>query len=148
MKVIPPHKTVSKKVESYGQIKKDVEEMRLMVNGTFKLGLYPRAFALSHAQVSNEPFRFYVLNKEQMIEGHDVIINPFIYERYGSFQFKEACMSFPFRPSKKMNRYQAIVLEFYYKTLFGLKKKEIYLEGIDAIIAQHEVDHANGICIY
>lgn len=59
---------------------------------------------------------------------------------------EEACMSFPHRREKKMDRFYRIHVEYQYPILGGLmlRKKREWLEGIRAHVFQHELDHDQG----
>ncbi len=150
MKIITPHKKVAAKVSSYKEIALEADEMRELVNGSFQQGLWKSAFAISHAQVSEKPKRFFVVHQDlkKAFNGYDVIINPRIVDAAEKEVFKEACMSYPFRSEKKMHRYFKVFLAFKARSIFGLKSVNVMLEGIPAQVAQHEIDHANGRCIY
>jgi peptide deformylase len=149
MKIITPHKKHSKEVEVYKDIKKDAVEMREMINNGGFSGKWKEAFAIAHAQVSENPYRFFVVHKDiaKELEG-SIIINPVIEEKEGLVPFKEACMSYPYRDIIKTRRYNKIVVEYKTPKRFGLNTHRRELFGILAFIFQHEIDHFNGIDIY
>ena len=69
------------------------------------------------------------------------LINPIILsEEDPIISFGETCSSFP-HSFANCFRYNKIKLQN------GIKKKELILEGISAILVQHEVDHLNSISI-
>ena len=83
MQIIKIHYKVSKPVKSYKEIRPEAEEMkRFIVAGRFQ-GFYNKAFAISHCQVSEQPYAFFVVApeviKEKMFESQ-VIVNPEIVE--------------------------------------------------------------------
>jgi len=132
----------SQEVIDFPQIKPLIEEMtKLCVQpiGNYKAGGY----ALAHCQVDHDkPLRFFVTK-----EGA-TIINPKILLREQPFIHIEGCLSYPFRPTKKVKRYNKIEVEYYMFGFLGKKKKKETLEGLMACIFQHEIDHFNGIAIY
>jgi peptide deformylase len=83
MEIIKIHYKISKPVVSYKEIKAEAEAMRrFIVLGQFK-GYYNKAFAITHCQVSETPFAFFVVAPECLKEKmfvDDVVINPQIVE--------------------------------------------------------------------
>ncbi|MFH1601556.1 MAG: peptide deformylase [Candidatus Shapirobacteria bacterium] len=87
-----------------------------------------------------------------------IFINPIIEKTFGrkvyplmadekgnSEEFLEGCLSFPdlYGPIK---RYLKISVSFYQPTGKGnLEKQKAQLEGLGAIVFQHELDHLNGV---
>lgn len=155
MKIIPPHNKRAIEVDRIDQIEADQKGMIELVNRTDFKGRYKSAFALSHAQVSNTPYSFFVV-ATGIVEafGTDTIINADIIEADEPCTSYEACLSWPFRGERKIPRYNHIIIECLVpvegmKKLFKkLEKKTIELYGLAAWIAQHEIDHAKGITIY
>jgi peptide deformylase len=77
---------------------------------------------------------------------HDVIcpfFNPEIIESSGKYVSYEGCLSFR-QPiiTLKIKRKNKIKMKFLNEFF---KEKEIELEGIQAVCAQHEIDHLNGV---
>ena len=106
--------------------------------GNYKFGGY----ALAHCQVDHtDPLRFFVMKNGL------VIINPKIVHgsEESDFTHYEGCLSFPYRPEKKVKRYETLDIE--YTGLDGKQVKE-RLTGLVACIFQHEIDHFNGKAIY
>ncbi len=64
----------------------------------------------------------------------------------------EACMSYPNRTKKNMDRFYRIKVRYQYpKTVLGvtfLRTKTEWAEGLKAHILQHEIDHANAKNMY
>jgi len=152
MKIVNPHRVLSLPVESFGQIKNEVDEVLGIVNSKFD-GLHTNCFGLHAAQISNRPYNYFVLSDTgKKYFSARVIINPKIIERDKStkYQVKEGCMSYPFRPYTKLTRYGTIMAEYQTKSLIGnsLKTHKKELSGLAAEIFQHETDHAKGIYIY
>ena len=71
-----------------------------------------------------------------------VMFNPVIISKSGPYQTEEGCLSLT--GMRKTTRYQDIEVEYYD---FAWKKQRKKLSGWTAQIAQHEIDHCNGIVI-
>ena len=71
-----------------------------------------------------------------------VMFNPVITSKSGPYQTEEGCLSLT--GVRKATRYQDIEVEYYD---FAWKKQRQKLSGWTAQIAQHEIDHCNGIVI-
>lgn len=71
-----------------------------------------------------------------------VMFNPIIIFKKGPYQTEEGCLSLV--GVRKTTRYQDIEVEYYD---FAWKKQRQKLSGWTAQIAQHEIDHCNGIVI-
>jgi peptide deformylase len=168
MKIIKIHYKISKPVSKYKEIKKEALELKdFIVNGKFE-GLYNKAFAIAHAQVSENPMAFFVVSPEVVAEKmfeSQVIINPEVVEASNImetvnpsngntinvsniFEMKDACMSFAFRTPKLVKRFNKIKVKYQIKGFWGLKTIERELEGIASQIFQHETDHINGKNVY
>lgn len=62
---------------------------------------------------------------------------------------EEACMSFPLKNSRKMERYFRIKVRYWYFTPHGIPlRKTEWVEGLKAHIFQHECDHFDANPIY
>lgn len=83
-----------------------------------------------------------VLYSEAFIDRFLLLINPTII-RTGkdNIQFKEGCLSFP---GIQINKQRHKIVTVSYQDIDG-NSKEIVLKGVDAVCAQHEIDHLNGI---
>ncbi len=151
MKIIIPHKTPSRPVLSYSDIKRDAAEMiELITRGNFS-GIHKEAHALAHNQVSPTPYAFFVLHPSMVkyFEGQQIICNAHITAKNVPMVFKEGCMSYPHRQIKQVRRYANIIVSCDVIGLFGrLKNVTMELEGLEAFIMQHEIDHAKGVDIY
>ena len=71
-----------------------------------------------------------------------VMFNPAIISKSGPYQTEEGCLSLT--GVRKTTRYQDIEVEYYD---FAWKKQRQKFSGWTAQIAQHEIDHCNGIVI-
>jgi len=149
---------VSKPVESFTQIKKEVEDLEVFITaGDFGKSPFT-PYAIHHAQVTDDHFNFFVLNRDPVIIHPDlmeylqshVIINPRVkgYEEDSLREVKEGCMSFPYRQPKLVKRYLQILVEYEIPDGEGLKKVEKMLQGSFAQIFQHEIGHGEGKNIY
>jgi peptide deformylase len=67
-------------------------------------------------------------------------------QKRNGVKLEEACMSFPHRRPKNVERFYRIKVEYQYPILGGmmLRKKREWIEGLRAHIFQHETDHDNG----
>lgn len=71
------------------------------------------------------------------------MINPFVMDTKYPFSYKgEGCLSFPNKFYTTL-RYKAAKIGFV--DLFTLKPREFDLYGFEAVVAQHEIDHMDGI---
>lgn len=78
-----------------------------------------------------------------------VMVNPKIIplRTHGQRSYKEACLSFPEtikNPSARFNVRRYKKVKIFFQNVYGGKDQRI-LTGIDAVIAQHEIDHLNGV---
>ena len=73
------------------------------------------------------------------------MINPFVMKTKHPFSYKgEGCLSFPNKFYTTL-RFEALKIGFV--DLFTLKPREIDLFGFEAVVAQHEIDHMDGILL-
>ena len=153
----PAHHLKAEAVHDWKEIQDEALEMKELIKRNDFKGLYSQGYALSHAQVSNQPKDFFVLNtaveldkigKLEKVFGHWCIINPKLLAGDEEVDFMEACMSFPFRAAKKTKRFFNIKVEYFTPGLLGLKRHVKQLIDIPAYIIQHELDHAQGRNIY
>ncbi len=153
--ILPAHNKPSSPVKNWKEIKEDAIELRkLILKGNFP-GHYKDAFAISHAQVSNKPKTFFVINEEikkgsiKKAFSSWCIINLKIVKFSNLVSFEEACMSWPFRKPKKVNRMSIIKAKYQVPFWFGtLRKKTKTLTELSAFIAQHELEHSVGKNVY
>lgn len=64
------------------------------------------------------------------------------------FRPMDACMSYPYRKPKKVDRFLKITVKYQVAIDGNLVDREEQVEGLKAHIFQHEVDHHNGIDIH
>ena len=157
MEIIQPaHHIVAAPVKNWKEIEKDALELRDFIRYNKFKGLWEKAYAISHAQVSNSPKNFFVLNEGmengilKKMFGSWCIVNPEIIWKDDLYlvDFKDACMSFPFRQPKNIQRYYIIKVKYYVPFLGFLRKKVKRFENIPAFIVQHEGEHSQGKNIY
>ena len=125
----------------------DIGRMLIALKGEFK-GNYRKAYALAHHQVSREHARFFVVADEwaERMFGQQVIINPRIEAFHGEPTInREGCMSHPYRPERKVTRREGIRASW--DTPDG-KRVESELEGMAALVFQHEIDHCDGKTVW
>lgn len=155
--LIPPQfsSQPARPVSDYGQIRDIAKAMLELLNAdAFTVGLYKDGFALHHAQVSADPFDFFVVH-DRMREafGASVVCNPQIDSAALPVPFKEACLSYPFRAPVKTKRYNlvraTVDIPHPLLSMFGkLKEVVLELEDLPAIIMQHEVEHGDGKSLF
>ncbi len=110
-----------------------------------KLGKYPNAFAIAHCQIDHDdPLRFFV-----SIDGR-LIINPKIKPVGDETEVDlEGCYSYAFRDRVKVRRFKKIFVDYNEMENNGtIKRKTKELDGLQARVFQHEIDHFNGKAIY
>ena len=167
--IIKNHFEAGRQVKKYAEIEPIVEEMQALIDNGIKKGNYDKGFALSHCQVSRNPYAFFVVGSawvgKEKKDGWPAaaIINPQILEvtdkidvgtkenpdmRQNVFTYDEACFSFPFRQPKKVKRYYRITVQYQIKGLFGLKTVVEEIEELRAHIFQHEFSDCLGENIY
>lgn len=155
--MIKTPKKSSRKVLEFETIARDARLMsKLIQNYVDPKGKGPaQHFALHHSQFSSDPFNFFVVNPTLVGAGPAdivVVVNPKILSKDPATKktVQEACMSFPFRPSKKVTRYNTIRVVYQVPTPDGkgMKTKEEDVSGLMAQIFQHELEHARGSHIY
>jgi peptide deformylase len=110
------------------------------------------AYSMAHPQIeSDDPMRFYVTNDRK------IIINPVITKHSNYLvDSKEACMTFPKKDRIIVSRWQKLELSFQTimvdsKDSTKFKLSSVIMEslsGQDSFVAQHEIDHLDGIYIY
>lgn len=146
--------TPAKKVESFDQIADDAFAMIDLIDKGIEDGeRTASAAALHHAQVSQNPFNFFVVAdqyKNSFGGGRlrRIVINPRITDQQDYVPFEEGCLSFLHRDSLKTKRFARIRLECQYANSDGElryhNQKSIYLTGFPAFLVQHECDHGLG----
>jgi peptide deformylase len=113
-------------------------------------------FAVAQPQVSSQPLRYFVLNPKMKeivnAYGGEIIVNPRLLskDKLTKFLFKEGCLSYPFRPVKKVKRYRKIEVTYVIIDNKGriTNVPSKVLEEIPAIVFQHELQHLNGKSIW
>lgn len=158
MKLLHPinlSKTKAKPVTKWSQIEDDAMAMLERIEQKNFGPNIEDAHAIHHAQVSKDPYNFFVVHPEHtapLFNGNLFIINPVIVEKAPVVvSFHEGCLSYPHRKQKKTRRHVSIKVRYetVNKNGTGLVAVEEHeLNRLSAIIFQHEIDHANGTDIY
>lgn len=168
MHIIKPHYDASVEVKKYSHIRKEVKELKAFVNGKFTEGLFESAFSLSHCEVQKLSWAFFVVNSElikKKIFKHRVFINPKIVnipktikfdadkddkDHENNMSIQEACMMFPNRKPKKLDRPYRIEVTYQVPVFYGFFLETIHeeLEGLQSQIFQHNVEHIEGRNIF
>ena len=155
----PAHNLPATKVKGWKEIKDQALALRdYVLKGEFG-GMYSRAYAISHAQVSDQPKWFFVINEELEDEdgkklvkkiGSWCVVNAEILESDTAVEWKEACMSFPHRKPKTTDRFLKIKVRYQIPVLGGLflMWRTRRFEKLIAFIFQHEQEHSRGTNIY
>lgn len=146
MKIINPHNKISRPVVAYDLIMSECMELVSLVDEMYSKN--NQVVALHHAQVSDDPLNFFVLSApaSELFENQRIIINPTIVSKSGSSVDREGCLSFPFRPARYVKRASEVLVTYEVPFVSGIVQKT--LNGLAAIIFQHETDHGKGINIY
>lgn len=137
-----PHPTLRHKSKPVTKVDR---ELREMVAGMFELMYGGAGIGLAANQV-DLPYRLFVMNVEgdpAATEHEHVFINPEILSRKGVVEKEEGCLSLPglYAPVKRSDR---ITLQAY-----SLRGEDLRYElsGLAARVAQHEIDHLDGIVL-
>lgn len=155
MQIIRPcHNIPAEQVKNWKEIKKEALELRKFIKKPEVEGYYKAAYAISHAQVSNKPKNFFVLSEvtadRKLIKmfGSWCIINLKIVQFGDPVYWKEACMSFPFRIERRVDRMNKITVKYRVPFFFWSRPVVRKFEGLPAFICQHETEHGAGKNIY
>jgi hypothetical protein len=151
-RIVPPHKVPSKRV-SLNDIDRVVEEAKILYILCFQpTGLYKGSYATHHAQIDDKhPLNFFVMADRR------IIINPVITRHVNYFiDSKEACMTFSDKEQVIVPRWHKIEVEYTTVMLDPENKDEFRLsspiqeslQGMAAIVFQHESDHGIPKYIY
>jgi len=146
LRLVSPHKKVSRDVTD-SDIPRLLDEAKILYNLCYSMvGIYPGAYAVHHSQIDDkDPLNFFVTaNKE-------IIINPVITRHTKTtVDSKEGCVTFSDKPEKIIQRYHKIEVD--YRTLDNDGKLtdiiHTNVQGKNAFILQHEIDHASSKYIY
>lgn len=149
----PAHNKVATKVSSWLSIKDEALELRDFTNDPVDVeGHWKTAYAISHAQVSPEPFDFFCINEKHQdiikLFGSWCIINLRIVKTEEKVYWKEACMSFPYNKPKNVDRWEKITVKYRVPFLWFTRPVTRKFVGLPAFIAQHEAEHSAGKNIY
>jgi len=145
-KLVKPHNKKSRPVVET-DIPRLIEDAKTMFNLCYtRCGNYNGAHAVHHSQIDDiDPLNFFVT------AGQEIFINPVITRHTKTtVSSKEGCLSFYNLPEKIVERYHKC--EFSCQTLNKdnklSEKIHLKMQGKDAKVFSHEIDHANCIYIY
>lgn len=160
--ILPPHLRAAQKVESYKDvINEAIDICKGIQDGSFISpgSKYNDCFAIAQPQVSAKPLRYFVINPRLGAQiakdmGGLLIINPRLLSKNKEtkIMYKEGCMSYPYRPEKKVKRFNEITIT--YDVIDNMQKPKLkhidsrILTGISAIVCQHELQHLSGKSIW
>lgn len=88
-----------------------------------------------------QPFRVVVVKTKR--KGDLVLVNPKIELRQGRQNITEGCLSFP---GVRVQKQRSLAVQVEYQDLSGLPRI-VFLTGVEAACAQHEIDHLDGVTI-
>lgn len=118
------------------------DQVRALVEDMFETMYTARGVGLAAPQVGVSS-RIFVMDPQQENEqvGATALINPVIVQLSGEQVFEEGCLSIP-GFSADILRAESVRVE--YRTVDG-EAAALDLSGFPAVIAQHEIDHLDGI---
>ncbi len=151
-KLVPPHKKVSR-IITEADIPRVVEESVTMYKLCFlPVGKYISAYAVAESQINDtDPIRMFVTHQKK------IVINPVILSATPQVDSSnEGCLTFPERELITVRRpwrieveYQTIMTDPEDSTKFTLSSKiKETVEGQEAFVFGHEIDHLDGKYIY
>lgn len=125
------------------EIPEVTKEIKTLVQNMFITMYHNEGVGLSANQVG-KLHRIFVMDTSASGDRRRVFINPKILVSSGIDRWKEGCLSFPgvYAFVKRPTKIKVSALDE------EGKEFELYLEGLDAICFQHELDHLNGITFY
>jgi peptide deformylase len=144
MKVIKPHKKVSRDVteDDLKFVAQEAKEMEKLCNK--ETGRYPGGLAIAHCQVNeDDPLRFFVTR------AGGIVVNPIIMARqkYPTMS-SEGCLSYPDTAEVQVPRAKQVTVRFYNLVNGEMLKRENTISGLNAYIFQHELDHFDGKYVF
>ena len=141
--LLPPHKIPSEPVEKLtDELKKDIEGMRFLLH-LQKFDNNRQGMAIAHCQVSRKPVGLFVA--QMGLLPHSLVINPYITEESEPYMVREMCLSYPNEKAVVVERFRKI--KVHYEDEYG-QEWDKELEGLQAQIFQHEIQHFEGDNIY
>lgn len=157
--ITPPIRKKAQKIENPQEIIQEaIAIQKMIIDGSvyFPGSKYNDCFAVAQPQVSNNLLRYFVINSKwkQLTEayGGDILVNPELLtkDRMTKMKSKEGCLSWPFRPIKKVKRFDEIEVKYVIINNKGRIENVPHkiLKGLSAIVFQHELDHLNGKSIW
>ncbi len=139
LEIVKPHRIISRRVtpEDMPRVLALAEEMKAWMRN--KGG----CVGLAHAQFDDkDPLAFFVTE-------HETVINPHVFEASDKMiPSKEGCMTFPNKERILHDRHISIVVHHDKWKNEKLEYREKRVQGFDAVIYQHEIDHINGVYCY
>ena len=134
-----PAEVLSKTARKVGR--GDIEHVRKLVSDMAETMIEGDGIGLAANQV-DELLRVIVVRDLEADEVH-YYLNPTITKGHGEELGEEGCLSFP-GLAGLIPRFEQVTVKF---QDLDLNTYKLELEGLDARIVQHEVDHLNGITI-
>ena len=143
---VKPHKKISREVEEK-DFNKVIKDAHIMYNLCFtQRDKYGGAKAVAHPQIDkNDPLRFFVTKEKK------IVINPVITRHTNhTVDSLEGCLSFPDYPMIVVQRWNKCEVEYFTLDKEGKKLIKVFekLNGTEAKVFQHEIQHLDSIYIY
>lgn len=114
--------------------------------GKIKDGKLFESWVIINPKILKAPL--YKPTNSYLATGHTPYDGEIINRVPNSIECQEACMSFPFRKTKRITRYDVIEVSYQIPGFFGLKTIKRTLSGFPSEIFQHEFDHTEGRNIF
>lgn len=152
VRLLRAHYKPSRTVETWEQIQAAAGQLVEYFNACN--GFLPgnrAAIAISHCQVSEDPWNFFVVAQELVTNEQfpaQVIINARINSSNTPYWALEGCMSFPHREPKKVQRLMICNVTYQHPKDGKLVEVTEDCFGQKAQAFQHAIDHAKGLNIY
>lgn len=156
VRIVAPHQNQSEVVSSFEEIMNTAIFMYEFLDKSA-----PHNVALHHSQVcTKNPKNFFIIRRSAMPidkKWDGVICNGKILEKDAKSKrtLTEGCMSYPFRPVKKVIRYERVKVAYDHPEenlnipgTFKFVHREHWITGFVAQIFQHEIDHGHGKLLY
>jgi peptide deformylase len=143
--IIDPHNKKSRLIKSSDYDRVLSDSQRIIQEAFSPTGIFRDVYSVAHPQITDrDPLRFFVLRDKT------IVMNPIILNHTKTtVDSLEACLSFPSNFSITVQRWNKCVVR-YEKLNFDktVEVIEANLNGLEAKIFQHEIDHLDAIYIY
>jgi len=143
---VKPHKKISREVEK-NDLYIVLKDLHIMYNLCFtQRGKFGGAMAVAHSQINDkDPLRFFITKDKK------IVINPIITRHTNhTVDSLEGCLSFPDNSMIVVQRWNKCEVKYFTLDKDGNKLVEVFekLNGTEAKVFQHELEHLDGSAIY